>query len=303
MAAAAAAAASAARVQALNPNAPPANDLVTRLRDRARAEGRFFHVGLANNAPPATRSAVFAPAPPCDSFNIVPPPGPAGAGGLADCDDRHNHDAVGTTGNPCSSVNNPGVPWPAPGVPPPGGLAVYAAPAHWLGTMANFYGRHFCNRYDQRHGPAYSVCRYCKTHTEVQPWYQGVFNDIDGRAPALPLPPAPGAPAPVNPIQPLVAPVIAGVTILAYTRFLTPLCNRCEAFEKRVYYERVVGDIRPLMVPGVDEPKLRRDPDGWPHNTCTCFGWLEGPRGLWACMECRHLRATDLHGKSIDKGK
>ena len=294
-----AAAASAATVQGLNPNAPPASALVARLRDRARAEGRFFHVGLANNAPPATRSAVFAPAPPCNRFNNVPPPGPAAAGGLADCDDRHNHDAIGTTGNLCSSVNNPGIPWPAPGVPPPGGLPAYAAPADWPGTMANFYRRHLCNIYYQRHGPVFRVCRYCKIHTEMQPWYNGVLNDVNVTAPALSPPPAPGAPAPVIPIQPLVTTVIAGATTSAYTRFLTPLCKRCEVFEKQVYWERMVGDVRPGMVPGVDEPMLRRDPEGWPHNTCTCWGGLEGPSGLWACMECRHLRAMELHGESI----
>ncbi|GAB1731473.1 hypothetical protein NU195Hw_Modified_320t1 [Hortaea werneckii] len=131
------------------------------------------------------------------------------------------------------------------------------------------------------------------------PWYNGVLNDVNVTAPALSPPPAPGAPAPVIPIQPLVTTVIAGATTSAYTRFLTPLCKRCEVFEKQVYWERMVGDVRPGMVPGVDEPMLRRDPEGWPHNTCTCWGGLEGPSGLWACMECRHLRAMELHDERL----
>lgn len=277
-----------------NPNAAPSNAVVIKLRNRARREGRDFHVGWANDAPRARRS--IANAPYCNLFNNVPPPGPAGAAGLPDCDDRPNHDVVGTTANPCSSFFNPGPPGPAPGVPPPGGLPAYAPPAALTAPTIHLYMRRACLSHPAGRHPVLRVCGYCRIHTGLEPWYQGVVNDLIARAPVLP---AAGAPAPAVPPQPLADIVGPGGAVVnpAYRSFLTPLCSKCEILEKRKYWLRILARTLPHAVNGLTPGLLREAPNGFPHNTCTCFGWLEGPNGHWCCIECRYDRAMERHGE------
>lgn len=196
---------------------------------------------------------------------------------VPNCHDRLSHQAPGVPNNPfpCAGFNNPR---PRQAAPP------------GRGTASNWWELKHCA--DRWHAPyhagGYTLCRYCMNHTEQQPWWRSIYDDVTLMPPPLPGPGV--APVP-QPIQATAA------NPVPWTRFFTYLCRDCEFHEQNLLAERLEEDVKERDVP--NSHLMRRGLDGFPENTCTCLGLLEGPRSTNLCIRCRYPKATDRHDRLL----
>lgn len=195
------------------------------------------------------------------------------------CRDRPHHQAPGGGNNahPCSSTHNP---TPKPALPP-----------RLLGRAYDYFIRRKCaDRLTSGHGAGFTICRYCIDHTKQQPWYTSIFADV-----TTPPPPIPGRGVP--PAAPPPQPIEATPATPAWTCFLTYLCRECEIVEQVLLEYRREQDITDRDVP--NGKLMRRPPNGFPENSCTCLGILEGKRGMNYCIRCCYARAPPAHDRLL----